>query len=113
DGAAAGALPSQLDQAEIVEDPHVVADVPERSVKLLGELAGARLAILEDPEDADPQRMGKALYEPRVVDVADCFQAASVMTLSSRFRIRCNLTLTVPSGIPKSAATEGWVRSAT
>jgi hypothetical protein len=48
----------------------VVADVPELLTELLGELFGARLALVEQRQDARPQRMSERGDDPLVRDAA-------------------------------------------
>jgi hypothetical protein len=65
----------QLDQADPGEESHVVADVAQRGVDLVGDLAGARNTVLEEAQDLDAKRVGEALDKPRIVDLSDRLHA--------------------------------------
>src|SRR4051812_7239607 len=71
DRPAPGAPLHELDETEVGQRAHVIADVSERSVQLRREIAGARDPILEGAEDLYPKGMRQRLYEAWIAYVAD------------------------------------------
>ena len=59
----------ELDRAEIVQQPDVVADPPEREAELARELVRARGAPVQHAEQAVPKRVGDR-SEERLIELA-------------------------------------------
>src|SRR3954470_15251894 len=66
DRSAARLGPNQLDHLEVREEPHVVADVAQWLVELLGDLAGTRDPLVEQGEHPYSQRMRERLHDALV-----------------------------------------------
>ena len=71
DRAADARLVDELDQPELVQRADVVGDGAERPLEHLRELDRTGRALLEDGEDAHPQRVAHGLDVARVVDARD------------------------------------------
>ena len=69
DGTAARRRLHELDQAQAGELADVIADVGERGAELVCDLAGARNAVVEHPEDVDAQWMRIRLRDLGIGDV--------------------------------------------
>src|SRR3954467_1632532 len=66
DRAAPGLRAHQLDHVEVGQEAHVVADVAERLVELLGEFAGTGHLLVEQREHSDPERVREGLHDPLI-----------------------------------------------
>src|SRR5262249_39584341 len=101
-------LVDQLDEPELVQGAHVVGDGAEAGFEDLGELDRTGPALVEQREDAHPQRVAHRLDISGVLDAGDGPHESAGR---KRDRMRWRRTLAVPSGIPSRSAASCWVRS--
>ena len=60
-----------LDQTKLLQSTNVISDRPQRRLKMHRQLHRTRLALLQQRQDPDPQRMRQRLQIPRIVDIRD------------------------------------------
>src|SRR3954471_14174359 len=64
DRPAPGLRAHELDHVEVGQEAHVVADVPERLVELLGQFARTGDLLVEQREHSHPERVREGLHDP-------------------------------------------------